>query len=157
MTSPLPIRDTFSAETVLLELQASTKQECLEELVSHMIAVKQLPRGRKQQVLDALLERESRGSTGFGRGVAAPHAKISGLRRATGVLARSPAGIDFRAVDGEPVHVFILLVSPENRADEHLATLRWISRIARDPDFLSFMLQAASPAAALEVLTERAP
>ncbi|MCB9897252.1 MAG: PTS sugar transporter subunit IIA [Planctomycetes bacterium] len=157
MSSPPPILDAFSLDAVLLEMRATTKVECLDELVTHMVASKQLPKPRRQQVFDALVERESRGSTGFGRGVAAPHAKIAGLRRPAAVIGRSATGLDFKAVDGEPVHVFVLLVSPENRADEHLATLRWISHIARDPDFLSFILQASTPAAVLEVLTERAP
>jgi mannitol/fructose-specific phosphotransferase system IIA component (Ntr-type) len=70
-------------------------------------------------------------------------------------VARSRHGVDFRAIDGEPVHVFVMIVSPESRADEHLGLLRWISGCARDPDFVSFIRQARDAAGILEVLQER--
>ena len=74
-----------------------------------------------------------------------------------GLVARSVEGLEFRAIDGEPVHVFLMLISPESRADEHLATLRWISQMARDQDFVSFIRQAQTAEAVLDVLQERAP
>lgn len=157
MTTPVPLADAFGLESVLFDLPSGPKEVVLEALVSHAVAGKTLPRGRKGQVVDALLERENRGSTAFGRGVAVPHARIAGLRRPVGVVARSVEGVDFRATDGEPVHVFIMLVSPENRAEEHLATLKWISRMARSQDFVSFVLQARTPADVLDVLQEHAP
>jgi mannitol/fructose-specific phosphotransferase system IIA component (Ntr-type) len=141
----------------LLEIPGGSKDEILESLVGHAIACKALPRGRKEQVLEVLIERESRGSTAFGKGVAVPHARIPGLKKAAGIVARSAEGVDFRAIDGEPVHAFLLLISPENRADDHLATLRWISGAVRDPDFVSFIRQAQTAEAVLDVLQERAP
>ena len=118
---------------------------------------KALPGARRDEVLKILTDREERGSTAFGGGMAVPHARVPRLRKAFGLVARSQAGIDFKAVDGEPVKVFVMLVSPESRSDEHLATLRWISMAARDPDFQSFILQAKTPEDVLEVLHERAP
>ena len=115
-----------------------------------------LPRTRRTQVLEALLEREKRGSTGLGRGIAIPHAKIAGLRAHAGLVARSGAGLDFRAVDGERVHVLVMLISPDTRQEEHLATLRWVSLMARDPDFVSFIRQARTAEDIFEVLRERA-
>ena len=149
--------DVFRVEAVLLDLSADTKGEALERMVAHAIRSKCLPSGRKDEVLKILGDREERGSTAFGGGMAVPHARVPRLRNAFGLIARSPAGIDFRATDGEPVHVFVMLVSPENRADDHLATLRWISGAARHPDFQSFILQANSAEDVLEVLHERAP
>jgi len=157
MTAASPVIDAFRVETVMLDLQGATKQEVLEEMVGLAVTAKALPRARKQEVLDALLEREARGSTGFGRGVAAPHARIKGLRKPFGLLARKVDGMDYKAVDGEPVHAFVMFISPDTRADDHLATLRWISVIARDPDFLSFIRQAGTAEEMLEVLVERAP
>lgn len=157
MTASSPVIDAFSVDTVVLALAGDTKAEVLEEMVAKAIAAKALPKARKQEVLDALLEREERGSTGFGKGVAAPHARIKGLRKSFGLVARKVEGMDYKSVDGEPVHAFVMFISPDTKADDHLATLRWISVIARDPDFLSFIKQARSEEDMLEVLLERAP
>ena len=157
MSSPTPLLDVFTLETVLLELPDGSKDEILEALVTHAIRCKALPKARKALVLTSLIERESRGSTAFGKGVAVPHARIPGLQRAVGLVARSAEGVDFRAIDGEPVHAFLVLISPESRSEEHLATLKWISQSARDPDFVSFIRQAQTAEAVLDVLRERAP
>jgi PTS system nitrogen regulatory IIA component len=157
MSSPSPCIEVFREETVLLSLDQASKTEILEVLVDHAIANKALPKPRKQQVLDELLARENRGSTAFGQGIAVPHARIPGLKRSAGVVARSSEGVDFKAIDGEPVHVFLMLISPESRADEHLATLRWISQAVRNQDFVSFIRQAQTAEAVLDVLQEQAP
>ncbi len=149
--------DVFNVEGVMLDLAAETKQAALEAMVRQAIEAKVLPKTRRDQAVEALLERENRGSTALGGGVAIPHAKIPGLQKIAGLVARSVEGIDYRAIDGEPVHVFVLLISPESKADEHLATLRWISSAARDPDFQSFIRQASTAEDVLEVLRERAP
>jgi len=157
MSAPAPDLEVFTLDTVLMDLTGDTKEQILEVLVDHAIASKSLPRTRKEQVLEILVEREGRGSTAFGKGIAVPHARIAGLRRSVGVVARSVEGVDFKSIDGELVHVFLLLISPESRADEHLATLRWISQSVRDPDFLSFIRQARTATDVLDVLRERAP
>lgn len=149
--------DVFSVEAVMIDLVADTKQAALEAMVRQAIEAKVLPKTRRDQAVEALLEREQRGSTALGGGVAIPHAKIPGLQKIAGLVARSVEGVEYRAIDGEPVHVFVMLISPESKADEHLSTLRWISSAARDPDFQSFIRQADTAEDVLEVLRERAP
>lgn len=141
----------------MIDLAADTKQAALEAMVRQAIEAKVLPKTRRDQAVEALMERENRGSTALGGGVAIPHAKIPGLQKIAGLVARSVDGVEYRAIDGEPVHVFVMLISPESKADEHLSTLRWISGAARDPDFQSFIRQANTAADILEVLRERAP
>ncbi|HEX5012474.1 MAG TPA: PTS sugar transporter subunit IIA [Planctomycetota bacterium] len=153
---PSPVVGLFSPKAIIHELASASRDEALDEMVRTAIAAGVLPRTRKAQVVEALLGRETRGSTGLGRGVAIPHAKIPGLRAHAGVVARSSAGVDFRAVDGELVHVMVMLISPDNRQDEHLATLRWVSLMARDHDFCSFIRQARTAEQIFEVLQERA-
>jgi len=149
--------EPFNTDSVLLDLEAVDKAGILKEMVAHAVAAKSLPSARREQVLEMLVEREQRGSTAFGKGIAMPHARVPKLRKGCGVVARAPAGVDFRAVDGEPVQVFVMLVSPDSRAEEHLATLRWISAAARDADFRSFIVQASTAEQVLEVLRERVP
>ncbi len=156
MSSDPLLAGIFSAPAILPALRARSKAEALLEMIDGMVDAGVLPKARRSQVQVALEEREERGTTGLGRGVAIPHAKIDGLRKHAALVARSGDGIDFRAIDGEPVHVFVLLVSPLARDDEHLQALRWVSRVVRDPDFSSFIRQARSAGEILEVLHERA-
>lgn len=156
MPAPASFTGVFTVESVVLDLAARSKPEVLDELVSAAVASGVLPKARKAQVLAALTAREERGSTGLGRGIAIPHAKIAGLRKHSGLIARSHAGVDFRAVDGEPVHVMVVLISPEGRPEEHLELLKWVSLTARDPDFTSFIKQARTAQDILDVLQERA-
>jgi mannitol/fructose-specific phosphotransferase system IIA component (Ntr-type) len=156
MTAPESVAELFSIKSILTDLTGQTKVDVLAEMVAFAAAGGALPKARKAQALAALSEREERGSTALGRGIAIPHAKIPGLRRHVGVVARTRTGVDFRSIDGEPVHVLVMLVSPESRLDEHLATLRWLSRIVRDGDFVSFIRQASSAQDILDVLHERA-
>lgn len=156
MTEPAPLVEMFSLEAIVAELEGQTKPEVLAEMVGAAVNGGLLPRTRKAQVVTALETREERGSTGLGRGIAIPHAKIPGLRRHAGVVARSTGGIEFRAIDGEPVHVLVMLISPESHPDEHLRALKWISGLARDPDFTSFIRQARTAQDILDVIHERA-
>ena len=148
--------EIFSVEAVLSDLEANDKPGVVREMVQCAVKGGLLPKTRLQQAVDAILAREERGSTGLGKSIAIPHAKLPGLRKHAGVLARSAEGLDFRAVDGEPVYVLVMLISPENRAQEHLESLKWVSRLARDPDFCSFIRQARTREEIFEVLQERA-
>ena len=156
MTSPESMQELFSLEAIVSELEGHTKAAVLAEMVGAAVTGGLLPRARRAQVVAALEAREERGSTGLGRGIAIPHAKIPGLRRHAGVVARSTGGVDYRAIDGEPVHVLVMLVSPDARPDEHLRALKWISGLARDPDFTSFIRQARTAQDILDVIHERA-
>jgi mannitol/fructose-specific phosphotransferase system IIA component (Ntr-type) len=155
MPAPASFGSMFSLPGILPDLRARSKAEALQEIVSVAVAAGVLPKGRRAEAIQALEAREERGSTGLGRGIAIPHAKIPGLRKHAGFVARSVPGVEFRAVDGEPVHVLVMLISPESRPEEHLAMLRWISQTARDPDFTSFIRQARTAQDILDVILER--
>jgi len=104
-----------------------------------------------------LTEREAIGSTGLGNGVAVPHLKSDEVQGVTMVLARSKAGIEWQAIDGRPVHIVFLLVSPADEPEAHLRCLRWIATLARSADFRRFLLDAADVEAMRELLREMAP
>lgn len=89
------------------------------------------------EILERVREREALGSTGFGQGAAIPHARIAGLKAVTAVAARLERGIDYGALDGEPVDVAVLLLSPEDAGADHLKALARISRALRDPASLA--------------------
>lgn len=110
-------------------IDAADKQAILERLSQTFAASYGLDVG---QVLDALEERERLGSTGFGRGVAIPHARISGLQRPVAVLLKLPQPVDFASADGLPVDLVFGLLSPDNSGATHLHALAAISRLMRD-------------------------
>lgn len=156
MPAPASFMDMFSVDAIVTDLKSQSKADVIGEMVGAAVSGGLLPKARRAPAVDALLTREERGSTGFGRGIAIPHAKLGGLRKHAGVVARSVDGFDFRAIDGEPVHVLVMLISPESRTEDHLAMLRWLSGLARDPDFTSFIRQAHTAQDILDVLQERA-
>ncbi len=96
-------------------------------------------------ILERVRERETLGSTGFGQGTAIPHARIVGLPAVMAVVARLVTGVDYGALDNEPVDVAVLLLSPEGAGADHLKALARISRSLRDPATLAAIRAAGDP------------
>ena len=145
--------DLFRAEAILLDLNEPDADSVLARLAQSLSSLEPELAGREDEVLQALQERESRGSTGS-QGVGIPHVKMPGLTKVTAVLGVHRAGVDFRALDGEDVQVFFSVVRPEDSAEDHLDLLRWIAGIAQHEDFVSFACQASSTEQIQELLGE---
>lgn len=110
-------------------IRAENRQDILAQLADSFARAYGLDAG---EVLDRLDERERLGSTGFGRGVAIPHARVPGLKRPVAALLRLEEPVDFAAADGMPVDLVFGLLSPENAGVGHLHALAAISRIVRN-------------------------
>lgn len=123
-------------------LTSVTKKDTLRELSS--VILRDKPSYDPDKVVKVLLEREKLGSTGIGDGIAIPHGKLASLNEMVVSFGRSPEGIDFNAMDGKPVHLFFLLLAPENSAGLHLKALAKISRMLKDVDFRAKLLHAES-------------
>jgi nitrogen PTS system EIIA component len=139
----MKIVEFLRPDAVIGTLTGQTGQAVLSELTRPLVA------GQKvdgQKLLDTLLEREKLGSTGIGEGVAIPHGKVANLPGLMASFGRSVPGIDFRAIDGKPTHLFFALFAPENSAGAHLKALARISRIFKNPTFRETILKAASEA-----------
>lgn len=145
--------DLFRAEAILLDLNEPDADSVLARLAQSLASLEPELAGREDELLNALQERESRGSTGS-QGVGIPHVKLPGLTKVTAVLGVHREGVDFRALDGEDVQVFFSVVRPEDSADDHLDLLRWIAGIAQHEDFVSFACQASSTEQVQELLGE---
>jgi len=123
-------------------LQAKNKTEVLQELVQMII-----DGGLKLDssvAMEVLQQREKLGSTGIGDGVAIPHGKIPVLEDLVVAFGRSKEGISFDAIDGKPVHLFFLLLAPENSAGQHLKALAKISKMLKAVDFRKKLMDAKS-------------
>ncbi|HEX9793992.1 MAG TPA: PTS sugar transporter subunit IIA [Planctomycetota bacterium] len=148
--------DLLKKKAILLDVDAGDGDRILEVLADGLCNLDPELVPRRGELLDALRERETLGSTAAHM-VAIPHVKLPGVKKVSIVVAVHQAGVDFRALDGELVHVFFSVVRPEESADEHLAILRWIADIAQHQDFVPFARQATEPSHIIDLLAEFSP
>ncbi|MGB1658427.1 MAG: PTS sugar transporter subunit IIA [Longimicrobiales bacterium] len=148
------LRELFSAETVKLELESTTKDDVLRELV----ALLDLD-GKSEGVLyKTLKRRENLGSTGIGKGLAIPHCRSLVANRLRLAYGRKPSGLDFNAIDDAPVHNFFLIIAPPLEvSNQYLPVLGKIAQFAKDPDIPGLLAELESVDDFLELLEERAP
>jgi len=148
------IRKLIDAATLIGELEATTKEAALKELLAAAQAAGAFPAKAARSLTKRLSEREAIGSTGLGNSVAVPHVKGDDVAQPALVLARCKKGLEWQAIDGRPVNILFLLVSPSSEPETHLQCLRWIAGLARSTDFRRFLLDAPSGAAMRDLLRE---
>jgi mannitol/fructose-specific phosphotransferase system IIA component (Ntr-type) len=150
----MKLMDFIAKGAVLPDLKADSARAAIDEMVGSLVKAKTVPEDQRKKVVDAILKREKKGTTGFGNGVAIPHAKHEGVDGVVGMLARSAAGIDFAALDGQPVHLFFLLLSNPDKPEDHLKAMEHIFRSIKNDNLRRFMCQAATKEELLELLRE---
>ena len=123
--------DFIIREATVPELAATTKDDALREIVAALVKAGTVRADAQEGLVAALLKREQLGTTGIGNGVAVPHAKHEAVNRVVGNVDWSSRGIDFAAIDRQPVHLMILVVFPPNHAGAYLRALEEISRELR--------------------------
>lgn len=137
----MKLSEIFQEDNIVPDLQAKDKKGVLKELVDTIL--KQHPHLDKNALVKILLERERLGSTGIGDGVAIPHGKYSGVTQPSIAFGRSLKGLDFESMDGEPTHLFFLLVAPDNSASIHLQVLARIAKLLKNSAFRKELLGAS--------------
>jgi mannitol/fructose-specific phosphotransferase system IIA component (Ntr-type) len=146
--------DFVVREAIVPELTATTKEGVIREMVASLTGAGSLKTAETEDIIRAILKRELLGSTGIGRGVAIPHTKHSSVDRLIGTVALSRPGVSFESLDGEPVHVFVLLISPQDRPGDHLRALENVSRSLRDDTFVRSLRQATTREGIWDLLGE---
>jgi nitrogen PTS system EIIA component len=144
--------DFVVREAIIPDLKAAAKEAVIRELVFGVRDAGHFGGGEPEDIVKAVLKRELLGSTGIGRGVAIPHSKHTAVDRLIGTVAISKGGVGFDALDGEPVHVFVLLISPQDRPADHLRALENVARALRDDAFVRSLRQATTRDAIWELL-----
>jgi mannitol/fructose-specific phosphotransferase system IIA component (Ntr-type) len=137
--SDFVVRDAINPD-----LAANSKEAVIREMVEGLRAAGQFRGADPEDIVRAILKREFLGSTGIGRGVAIPHTKHGSADRLVGTIAVSHKGVAFESLDGEPVHVFVILVSPQDRPGDHLRALENVSRCLRDDNFVRALRNATT-------------
>lgn len=131
-------------DAIIPSLNATTKEAVIRGMVESLRDAGQFRGADLEDIIRAILKRELLGSTGIGRGVAIPHTKHACVDRLVGTLAVSPTGVAFESLDGEPVYIFVLLISPQDRPGDHLRALENVSRCLRDDGFVRALRGAKS-------------
>jgi|SRR6187399_1721968 fructose-specific phosphotransferase system IIA component len=146
----MTLSDLLTPKAVSASLKARTKRDALVELVDLLEDAHGL--NSQGEILDRVLRREAMMSTGIGNGVAIPHGKAKAVDRMLAACAISREGVDFESADGEPAHIFILLVSPETVGASHVKVLANISRVLKEESVRTTLRDAASPTELLAAL-----
>ena len=142
----------FNCQSIFFDFASTDKREVIQELAQKLVV--SLPSLNCHDVLPAILERESKLSTGIGRGVAIPHAICKGVEGVHGVIGISKEGVDFQSLDNAPVHLVFMLVSGAKDCDYHLQVIKRLASLIQHPDFLKKILSSTTPEAACECILE---
>ena len=148
----MKITSILSEDSLIPDLKAKNKTDVVREL-AETVSRAETSIG-VTELVQILLEREKLGSTGIGSGVAIPHGKIPNLDHIVAAFGRSKSGIDFDSQDGEPAHLFFVLVAPENTAGLHLKALAKLSRLLKDPHFRDKLMAAPDAKAIYQYISE---
>ncbi len=143
------LSDILSIEAVEADLNSANKKTLFQQLAASASRLVGIP---AKQIVSSVNEREKLGSTGFGGGVAIPHGRIEGLDRVFGLFARLETPIDFQAIDGIPVDLVFLLLSPPDAGADHLKALASVSRAFRDRQTVAKLRGARSKDALFALL-----
>ena len=147
--------DFVCFEAIIPELKATDHYGAIAELVSALDKAGRLGKGNCEEITKAVIEREEEASTGMGKGIAVPHVKHHAVKDVVAAIGRSGVGIDFSALDKQPVYSIILLISPTDNPDKHLQTMEYVFKHLQQEKFRRFFRQSQT-AQLLEALLREA-
>ncbi len=145
-------QEIFGTDCVLLNLKSGTKEAIIREMADHL--VKQRNITDRGAVLQALFEREKQMSTGMQHGIAIPHGKTEAVKDLMAIMALKKEGVDFDSLDGKPSVIFVMTVSPKEKAAQHTAFLAGISKRLNQENVMTRILNAGSEDEVMKILTE---
>ena len=148
----MELRDFFSEDAVKLELEGSTKEEILKELIG-LLGLDDKSEG---MLFKMLKRRENLGSTGIGRGIAIPHCRSLVVSRLRVAFGRKPLGVDFKAIDEKPVYFFFLIVAPPLEvSNQYLPVLGKIAQFSKESDVPERLMKLKQPREFMQLLEEK--
>jgi nitrogen PTS system EIIA component len=139
----MKLSDFFVMDAVIPDLQATDRNGVINELVEKLADASGME-DQASAIAKAVIQRENQGSTGFGKGVAVPHVKHPAIKKICATIGRSSSGVDFAALDRSPVYIVVLLLSPPDNPDQHLASMENIFRHLQRDNFRRFLRQAST-------------
>ncbi len=150
----MKLSDFIVEDAVIPDLKSTDRNGAIREMVEAIARSIGMDDPTAATVAKAVIQRESQGSTGFGKGVAVPHVKHPAIKSIAATIGRSSAGIDFSALDRAPVYIVVLLLSPPDNPDQHLGSMENIFRHLQRDNFRKFLRQASSKEEINELIRE---
>lgn len=145
--------DLISPRCIRVPLQSKNKKEIIAELVDMLVSVKKLP--RRDNIYEALIEREEVGSTGIGHGVALPHAKCAEVKEIYVACGIAPEGVDFDALDQDPVYIIFLILAPRSTT-EQLKVMQILTRFLSQASAREALMKSSTADEVYAVINEAA-
>jgi PTS system fructose-specific IIC component/PTS system nitrogen regulatory IIA component len=142
--------DLYRPECIKVNLEAEDKDEAFEEMVDHFCSAKRL--STREEILDAIREREAKMSTGIKKGIAIPHGKTSAVESISGMLGISKKGVDYEALDGEPVYIMFMILAPVRDTELHLKVLKRLAELLDNPQFYTELALQSDSQGAWQVI-----
>ena len=137
------LHDVFMPELIKIGLDSEDKNEVFEELVNHFCESQK--RNDREQLLEILWNRESKMSTGIKKGIAIPHGKSAAIKKVNGIIGISKKGIDYDAMDGQPVYIIFMFFVPLEDSEEYLRLLKHLTKLLDNSKFYTEMLAQNDP------------
>jgi len=150
----MKLMDIVVKDAIIPELKATNRDDVITELVEALVSAGCITGDQQEEYIKAIIRRENKGSTGFGHGVAVPHVKHTDIKSMYIAVGNSPDGVDFKALDREPVYSIVLLLSPEDQPENHLDAMEAIFSSLSQDTFRRFLRQATSSDDVLTLLSE---
>lgn len=139
----MKISDLLATNCMILDLEATEKRAAIDEMVHKLYEAGRI--NDEEKFKEGILNREAQTSTGLGDGIAMPHSKNAAVVKPTVLFARSTKGVDYEALDGQPVYLFFMIAAPEGANDTHLQALAALSGLLMDPSFMAKLKEVSTP------------
>ena len=150
----MKLMDFVVQDAVLPQIEAETRNDAITAMVAALVASGAAPKSLADELTKMILDREKHGSTGFGKGVAVPHVKHEKVKHMAAAVAVSTAGLDFNALDKQPVYSIFLLLSPKDKPEDHLQAMEVIFSNLQKDTFRRFLRQSDTKEAIIDLLQD---
>src|SRR5215813_14041820 len=153
----MDLGDILTKEQIITDLQATNRWEAIDELINNLVSTGKLKPEDHDAIAAVVKKRESSMSTGIGFGIGIPHASTDLINEVVGALGRSKKGINFDALDNQPVNLAMLFLVPQGQFQKHLHTLANIAKLLHRAEFRQALMQAPDAAAMWQIIKNQGP
>jgi mannitol/fructose-specific phosphotransferase system IIA component (Ntr-type) len=148
----MDLGDILSKEQIITDLRATNRWEAIDELITNLVSTNRIKPEHQEAIAAVVKKRESSMSTGIGFGIGIPHASTDLIYEVVGALGRSKNGVNFDALDNQPVKLVMLFLVPQGQFQKHLHTLANIAKLLHKADFRQALEQAPDAEAMLQII-----
>jgi mannitol/fructose-specific phosphotransferase system IIA component (Ntr-type) len=151
----MELADILTKETILTELQAGDRWQAIDELIGNLVITGKIQAERRESIATVVKKREQSMSTGIGFGIGIPHASTDQIGEVVGALGRSRKGVNFDALDNQPVNLVMLFLVPQGQFQKHLHTLANIAKLLHKAEFRQALDQAPDAETMYRIIKEQ--